>query len=119
MTRDADDSDASEVSRHTNPVLMPTNVMDQLKAAQSNLAEALIHVTEEERHRHRNYKEVVVPFLNELKEAQDDLEGHLRHVPEGARQRPQIADRPYITELKKAQETVLKSWREETYKYWI
>jgi Ca2+-binding EF-hand superfamily protein len=119
MARESDDSDASEDSRYMHPVMMPGNVMDQLKAAQSNLAETLHHVTEEERHRHLNYKEVVVPFLNELKQAQDDLGQHLRHVPEAERQRPEIVDRPYIAELKKAQETVLKGWREEIYKYWI
>jgi calcium-binding protein CML len=119
MIREPEGSDDSENSRFMRPVPMPENVMDQLKVAQSNLAETLNHVTEEEMHRHQNYKEVVVPFLNELKEAQDDLDQHLRHVPEEERQRPEIPDRPYITELKNAQETVLKGWREETYKYWI
>ena len=119
MSRELENDDASEDSRYMLPVRMPANVMEHLKEAQSNLAERLHHVTEEERHRQKNYKEVVVPFLNELKEAQEDLDNHLRHVTEEERARPEIADRPYITELRMAQDTLLKRWREETYNYWI
>ena len=67
----------------------------------------------------QNYKDVKVPFLDELKEAQESLQNYLKVVPDELKERPEIPDRPYIMELRQAQKTVLKNWREETYKYWI
>jgi len=111
----------SDHDRDMNPIHLPSNVMSQLKAAQTDLKGALHHVTKDELfdHKYKNYKEVEIPFLNELKVAQEDLESYLKEVPDELKERPLIADRPYITELKKAQDTVLKDWRDEIYKFWI
>ncbi|CAB9508832.1 Calcium-dependent protein kinase 4 [Seminavis robusta] len=106
----------SDDSRYMNPVQMPGNVMDQLKQAQSNLADTLHHVTEEEMQRKR---EIEKPLIDELKGALVDLKDHLRHVTEEEKERPAIPDRPYITELRHAQATVLKEWSTENYQYWI
>jgi len=115
----AQESDSGD-DREMMPVPLPGNVMSQLKAAQSDLKCNLNHVSAEELARQQmHYKDVEVPFLNELKEAQSRLGTYLNVVPDELKDRPQIADRPYITELKKAQATVLKDWREETYMYWL
>ena len=119
MTRESDSEEDDDNDRSMKPVHMPSNVMNQLKLAQSDLKSALHHVTESEMVEFQNYKDVKVPFLDELKEAQESLQTYLKVVPEELKERPEIPDRPYITELRKAQRTVLKDWREETYKYWI
>ena len=121
MTRDSEDeqSDHDDNDRDMKPVPLPGNVMSQLKMAQSDLKSALHHVSETELAEYRNYKDIKVPFLDELKDAQESLTTYLKVVPDELKERPEIADRPYITELKKAQKTVLSDWREETYKYWI
>lgn len=117
---ESDDDDESEGDdREMKPVHLPGNVMSQLKVAQADLKSALHHVSDVELAQFKSYKDVEVPFLNELKEAQENLTTYLNVVPEELKERPEIADRPYITELKKAQDTVLKDWREETYKYWL
>lgn len=67
-----------------------------------------------------NPVELPPELFNELKEAQGRLGEFLRVVPDELKERSSVVShRPYIQELKDAQDTVLEKWRDETYKYWI
>lgn len=113
VEEEADDS--SEVSDH--PVELPPDVLQQLKRAQADLPNMLRRVTPKDHM--KICKEVKLPFMNELRNVQEHLGEYLKEVPEELRQRPEIPERPYIRELRDAQDTVLERWRNESYKYWI
>lgn len=108
--------EATEEELQAKP--LPANLLGELQLAQTDLTKVLhkdrVHVPE------IALKVPDIPFLNELKEAQQDLSKILHVVPEEEKNRkPLKKPRKYIDELRKAQATILKEWREETYNYWI